>query len=72
MVRGFSVPRGGGSSEPAVNEVAIQTDVKRPTIGLVLGGGAARGFAHIGVIRTLLAHGSFSGLVLCRSASGMR
>ena len=30
---------------------------QRPTIGLVLGGGAARGFAHIGVIRTLLAKG---------------
>ncbi|MFA6267826.1 MAG: patatin-like phospholipase family protein [Pseudolabrys sp.] len=29
----------------------------RPTIGLALGGGAARGFAHIGVIRTLVAHG---------------
>jgi len=29
----------------------------RPTIGLVLGGGAARGFAHIGVIRTLTAKG---------------
>ena len=30
---------------------------KRPSIGLALGGGAARGFAHIGVIRTLLAKG---------------
>jgi NTE family protein len=30
---------------------------RRPTIGLVLGGGAARGFAHIGVLRTLLAKG---------------
>ena len=29
--------------------------VERPTIGLALGGGAARGFAHIGVLRTLLA-----------------
>ena len=29
----------------------------RPSIGLALGGGAARGFAHIGVMRTLLAHG---------------
>jgi NTE family protein len=29
----------------------------RPTIGLALGGGGARGFAHIGVIRTLLANG---------------
>src|SRR4029453_11544355 len=28
-----------------------------PIIGLALGGGGARGFAHIGVIRTLLAHG---------------
>lgn len=30
---------------------------QRPSIGLVLGGGAARGFAHIGVIRALLAKG---------------
>ena len=29
----------------------------RPSIGLALGGGAARGFAHIGVMNTLLAHG---------------
>jgi NTE family protein len=29
----------------------------RPTIALALGGGAARGFAHIGVIRTLVAKG---------------
>ena len=28
-----------------------------PTIGLALGGGAARGFAHIGVLRTLAAKG---------------
>ncbi|HEY2755158.1 MAG TPA: patatin-like phospholipase family protein, partial [Pseudolabrys sp.] len=26
-------------------------------MGLALGGGAARGFAHIGVMRTLAAHG---------------
>jgi NTE family protein len=29
----------------------------RPSVGIALGGGAARGFAHIGVLRTLLAHG---------------
>ena len=29
----------------------------RPTIGLVLGGGAARGFAHIGVIHALKERG---------------
>src|SRR5207253_7987929 len=28
-----------------------------PSIGLVLGSGAARGFAHIGVMRALQAHG---------------
>lgn len=30
---------------------------RRPVIGLALGGGAARGFAHIGIIRTLVANG---------------
>jgi NTE family protein len=30
---------------------------RRPTIGLALGGGGARGFAHIGVIRALALHG---------------
>jgi NTE family protein len=30
---------------------------RRPTIGLALGGGAARGFAHIGILRTLLENG---------------
>jgi NTE family protein len=31
--------------------------IRRPVIGLALGGGAARGFAHIGIMRTLLANG---------------
>jgi NTE family protein len=31
--------------------------IRRPVIGLALGGGAARGFAHIGIIRTLIANG---------------
>lgn len=30
---------------------------RRPIIGLALGGGAARGFAHIGILRTLIANG---------------
>jgi NTE family protein len=34
-----------------------EANPRRPTIGLALGGGAARGFAHIGVIRTLIAKG---------------
>ncbi|HKS84915.1 MAG TPA: patatin-like phospholipase family protein [Pseudolabrys sp.] len=36
---------------------APQPALVRPTIGLALGGGAARGFAHIGVLRVLATHG---------------
>ncbi len=28
-----------------------------PSIGFALGGGVARGFAHIGILKTLAAHG---------------
>lgn len=31
--------------------------IRKPVVGLALGGGAARGFAHIGILRTLIAHG---------------
>jgi NTE family protein len=31
--------------------------VSRPTIGIALGGGAARGWAHIGVLKSLVAAG---------------
>jgi NTE family protein len=33
-------------------------------IGLALGGGAARGFAHIGIVRTLIAHGIIPNVVV--------
>jgi NTE family protein len=39
------------------NESTTEPASVRPSIGLVLGGGAARGFAHIGVIRALIAKG---------------
>jgi NTE family protein len=48
--------RNGDRGAKATPE-APQRRSERPTIGLVLGGGGARGFAHIGVIRSLLAHG---------------
>jgi NTE family protein len=38
--------------------------IRRPIIGLALGGGAARGFAHIGIMRTLLAHGIVPNVVV--------
>src|SRR6202166_2429506 len=31
--------------------------IRRPVIGLALGGGAARGFAHIGIVRTVIGPG---------------
>jgi NTE family protein len=36
----------------------------RPLIGLVLGSGAARGFAHIGVIHALKAHGLLPDIIV--------
>jgi len=39
-----------------VTTASVEPGRGRPSVALVLGSGAARGFAHIGVIRTLLAH----------------
>lgn len=43
----------GGEQLLTPNETVEPARPPRPTIGLALGGGAARGFAHIGVIRVL-------------------
>jgi NTE family protein len=37
---------------------------RRPVIGLALGGGAARGFAHIGIVRALVARGIIPDVVV--------
>ena len=52
----FARARNGDRSADA-DSAPIQPAVTRPTIGLALGGGAARGFAHIGVMHALAAHG---------------
>jgi NTE family protein len=49
--------RARNSDRAAEATTQPQPAMTRPTIGLALGGGAARGFAHIGVMRTLAAHG---------------
>jgi NTE family protein len=50
--------RNGQNGDQALGTVDVATPAsQRPTIGLALGGGAARGFAHIGVVRTLIARG---------------
>ncbi len=38
--------------------------IRRPVIGLALGGGAARGLAHIGIVRSLIAHGIVPNVVV--------
>jgi NTE family protein len=48
--------RRGDRSVEADADAAPPKDT-RPSIGIALSGGAARGFAHIGVLQTLLAHG---------------
>ena len=54
--------RNGDRAAPAMPETPIAAD--RPTIGLALGGGAARGFAHIGVLRALAKHGIFPDVIV--------
>jgi len=52
----FARVRNGDRSADAT-DTPLRPTATRPSIGLALGGGAARGFAHIGVMRTLAAHG---------------
>jgi NTE family protein len=56
VFEGLRRARNGDRGVEATRE-PTQPQAARPTIGLALGGGAARGFAHIGVLRTLAAHG---------------
>lgn len=44
LLTGCATPRPEATPKPAVT---------KPKIGLALGGGAARGFAHIGVVKML-------------------
>ena len=75
----FARARNGDRAAEA--STSPQTTLVRPTIGLALGGGAARGFAHIGVIRTLEAQGIVPDVIVgtsigavvggCYAAKGM-
>ena len=46
----------GRGQNNGADKVGLGT-TRRPVIGLALGGGAARGFAHIGIVKALIAHG---------------
>jgi len=54
---------GRGQSANNGDKVGLGS-IRRPVIGLALGGGAARGFAHIGIVRTLVAHGIVPNVVV--------
>ena len=53
-----------GQNGPDSGEKVGLGSIRRPVIGLALGGGAARGFAHIGIVRTLIAHGIVPNVVV--------
>ena len=55
---------GRGRNGPDSDEKVGLGSIRRPVIGLALGGGAARGFAHIGIVRTLVAHGILPNVVV--------
>ena len=49
----------------------LTTSAAKPRIALALGGGAARGFAHIGVIKVLESHGIVPDMVVGTSAGAV-
>jgi NTE family protein len=58
LVFDFLFPRPKDGDRAAAADPSVEpVDRGQPTIGLALGGGAARGFAHIGVIRALISRG---------------
>jgi NTE family protein len=59
------------SAAPIVASPVPAPPPRRPRIGLALGGGAARGFAHIGVIQALEENGLMPDLVVGTSAGSV-
>ena len=62
---------GRGQNGPEGHDKVGLGSVRRPVIGLALGGGAARGFAHIGIVRTLIAHGIVPDVVVGTSVGAV-
>ena len=60
----------GGVEQDDAEKVGLGT-IRRPVVGLALGGGAARGFAHIGILRTLIAHGIEPNIVVGTSVGAV-
>jgi len=58
-------------SHPVVTPTVVEPARRAPRLGLALGGGAARGFAHVGVIQVLEQNGIRPDLVVGTSAGGL-
>jgi NTE family protein len=65
------VPAASAPALPPPDPVAVPKVPKPPRIGLALGGGAARGFAHIGIIQVLEENGIKPDLVVGTSAGSL-
>ncbi len=57
--------------EPVAQAVAVKPVPPKPRVALVLGGGAARGFAHVGVIKALEAQGIVPDVIVGTSAGAV-
>ena len=69
MLSGCATPP--GAMDASVSKVQPAPKPPAPKVALVLGGGAVRGFAHIGVIKTLEAHGIVPDMVVGTSAGSV-
>lgn len=71
LVAGCASPPAAPSVAAAPPEPAIQPAKRLPRIGLALGGGAARGFAHVGVVQVLEEAGIRPDFVVGTSAGSL-
>ncbi|HLH97842.1 MAG TPA: patatin-like phospholipase family protein [Xanthobacteraceae bacterium] len=65
------LPAGPPDGQRTSGAEPSQPSCQRPLIGIALGSGAARGFAHIGVLRTLLARGLRPDIITGTSAGAI-
>lgn len=70
-VPGGSLWPGAGSEAAAARPATPSQSARPPVIALALGGGAARGFAHVGVIKALEARGIFADIIVGTSAGSL-
>lgn len=65
-----TVPLDAGVELPRYAPMTV-TNAEHPVVGLVLGSGATRGFAHIGVIQVLEANGIVPDVIVGSSSGGL-